>query len=202
MFNQEQQDLERSGPITIHVSYRIVLYRILFVWTNEIAPKKRIETYRSYSTEPITETLRHLFDFIRNFWVSGLNPTSGVWRNTTFRKLDLFPYSGKRGWGKKTPTHLGPLERANLNHWTTAVWFTQLFKYLRPRLQWLGRQRKGSSRLSEEQKPLGSVYIPYVKGVSEKFRRIGNRYSIRTIFKTKHTLRSSLMKTRPERDPL
>jgi hypothetical protein len=61
---------------------------------------------------------------------------------------------------------------------------------------------KGSSRLNEEQKPLGSVYIPYVKGVSEKFRRIGNSYNLRTIFRTKHTLRSSLMKTRPERDLL
>jgi hypothetical protein len=34
--------------------------------------------------------------------------------NTTFRKLDLFPSSGDR---KETPTLLGPLERANLNHW-------------------------------------------------------------------------------------
>jgi hypothetical protein len=33
----------------------------------------------------------------RNFWVSGLYPSSGVWRNTSFRKLDLFPSSGKRG---------------------------------------------------------------------------------------------------------
>jgi hypothetical protein len=49
---------------------------------------------------------------------------------------------------------------------------------------------------------MGSVYTPYLKGVSEKFRRIGNRYNIRAIFKTKHTLRSSLMKTRQERDPL
>jgi hypothetical protein len=56
-------------------------------------------------------------------------------------------------------------------------------------------------RLNKEQKPLGSVYIPYVKGVSEKFKRIGYRY-IRTIFKTNHALRSSLMKTRPERGPL
>jgi hypothetical protein len=39
-----------------------------------------------------------------------------------------------------------------------------------------------------------------VKGVSEKFKHVGNRYNIRTFFKTKHTLRSSLMKTRPERD--
>jgi hypothetical protein len=32
-----------------------------------------------------------------NFRVSGLYPSSGVWRNTTFQKLDLFPSSGKRG---------------------------------------------------------------------------------------------------------
>jgi hypothetical protein len=31
----------------------------------------------------------------------------------TFRKLVLFPSSGKNG--EKTPTQLGPLERANLN---------------------------------------------------------------------------------------
>jgi hypothetical protein len=41
-----------------------------------------------------------------------------------------------------------------------------------------------------------------VKGVSEMFKLIGNRYDIRTIFKTRHTRRSSLMKTRPERDAL
>jgi hypothetical protein len=37
-------------------------------------------------------------------------------------------------------------------------------------------------------------------GVSKKFKCTGNGYNIRTIFKTKHTLRSSLMKTGPERD--
>jgi hypothetical protein len=60
---------------------------------------------------------------------------------------------------------------------------------------------RGSRCLNKEQKPLGSVYIPYVKGVSANFKHIGNRYNIRMIFKTKHTPRSSLMKTRPERDP-
>jgi hypothetical protein len=44
------------------------------------------------------------------------------------------------------------------------------------------------------------VYIPCVRGVSEKFKHIGNLHNIRTIFKTKHTLRSSLKKTRPESD--
>jgi hypothetical protein len=41
-----------------------------------------------------------------------------------FQKLDLCPSSGERG--EKTPTQLGPLERANLNHWTTFARFTQL----------------------------------------------------------------------------
>jgi hypothetical protein len=36
----------------------------------------------------------------------------------TFRNLDLFPSSGEGG---ETPTQLGPLQIANLNHWTT-VW--------------------------------------------------------------------------------
>lgn len=46
----------------------------------------------------------------------------------------------------------------------------------------------------------GTVVIPYVKGIAEKFRRIGNRFQLRTIFKTKHTLRETLMKTGPGRD--
>jgi hypothetical protein len=43
---------------------------------------------------------------------------------------------------------------------------------------------KGSSYPNTEERPLGSVYIPYVKGVSEKFKLIGNRHKIKTIFKT------------------
>jgi hypothetical protein len=53
-----------------------------------------------------------------NCWVFGLCPFSGILtklENTTFRKLDLFPSSG---YGWETATLLGPLERANLNHWT------------------------------------------------------------------------------------
>jgi hypothetical protein len=40
----------------------------------------------------------------------------------------------------------------------------------------------------EEDKPLGTIYIPYVKGMSEKLRRIGKQYNIRTVFRIKHTL--------------
>jgi hypothetical protein len=36
--------------------------------------------------------------------------------------LDLFPSAGEGA--RETPTLLGPLERANLNHWTTYVSIT------------------------------------------------------------------------------
>jgi hypothetical protein len=36
-----------------------------------------------------------------------------------------------------------------------------------------------------------TVVIPYVKGTSEKFSRIGNRLHLRTIFESKHTLRGT-----------
>jgi hypothetical protein len=57
----------------------------------------------------------------QDYWVFGLCPSSGVLKNTTFRKLDVFPTSGE-GWG--TPGLLDPLERANLDHWTTYVSLT------------------------------------------------------------------------------
>jgi hypothetical protein len=55
---------------------------------------------------------------------------------------------------------------------------------------------KDNSHSNKEEKPLGSVYIQYVKGVSQKFKHIGNQYNIRMIFETKHTLRSWLKRTR------
>jgi hypothetical protein len=48
----------------------------------------------------------------------------------TFRKLDMFPSAGE-----ETPTLLGPLEKANLNHWITHVRNTKLYKHLRPEAQ-------------------------------------------------------------------
>jgi hypothetical protein len=44
----------------------------------------------------------------------------------TFLKLNLFLSLGEVG--KKTPTQLGPLEKANFNHWTTPLRFVVLFK--------------------------------------------------------------------------
>jgi hypothetical protein len=43
-------------------------------------------------------------------------------------------------------------------------------------------------------------FNPCVKGISEKFKCLGNHYNIRTIFITQPTLRGSFLNTRPERN--
>jgi hypothetical protein len=57
----------------------------------------------------------------QNRWVSELCLSSGIVttkKNTAFRKMDLFPFSGE---GKETPTLLGPSERANLYHCSRSI---------------------------------------------------------------------------------
>jgi hypothetical protein len=51
-----------------------------------------------------------------DYWVFGHRPTSGILKNKTFWKLDLFPSSGERVEGIY---FLDPLERANIHHWKT-----------------------------------------------------------------------------------
>jgi predicted GIY-YIG superfamily endonuclease len=46
----------------------------------------------------------------------------------------------------------------------------------------------------------GTFIIPYDKGISKKFRHIGNRFNVRTIFKTKHALCGTLLKMGLVRD--
>jgi hypothetical protein len=43
---------------------------------------------------------------------------------------------------------------------------------------------------------------PYAKDTPEKVRCTGNQYHIRMVFKTKHTISSSLVNTTPDRDLL
>jgi hypothetical protein len=41
---------------------------------------------------------------------------------------------------------------------------------------------------STQSKAACTVVIPYVKGISDKFKCNGNKYNIKAIFKTKHAL--------------
>jgi hypothetical protein len=57
--------------------------------------------------------------YTHNYWVFGLFLSSGILRNTTFRKLDLFPTLGEGWW--ETPSLWGPLQRANLQLWRLII---------------------------------------------------------------------------------
>jgi hypothetical protein len=52
-----------------------------------------------------------------------------------------------------------------------------------------------SNRPSSDTTYQDTVIIPYDESISGKFKCTGNRFNVRTIFKTKHTLRETLMKT-------
>jgi hypothetical protein len=53
----------------------------------------------------------------QNYWVFGLFPLSGIQRTRRFGNWICFRPQVKVG--EKTPTLLGPWERADLNHWTS-----------------------------------------------------------------------------------
>jgi predicted GIY-YIG superfamily endonuclease/uncharacterized protein (UPF0335 family) len=58
------------------------------------------------------------------------------------------------------------------------------------------RERK-SKESNQEDRAKAFMSIPYVPGLSEKIRRVGRKFNIRTAFKTQNTLRQSLVKTKP-----
>jgi hypothetical protein len=56
----------------------------------------------------------------QNYWVSGLCPLSGILNTRKHNVSETGPVSVLMGV-KETPTLLGPLERANLNHWSSPL---------------------------------------------------------------------------------
>jgi hypothetical protein len=56
----------------------------------------------------------------QNYWVFGLFPSSGILENRKHDDSETGSVSVLR-WEGKTSTQLGPLETANLNHWTNAL---------------------------------------------------------------------------------
>jgi predicted GIY-YIG superfamily endonuclease len=72
---------------------------------------------------------------------------------------------------------LGPVDRASLYRWALT-----------------GKKNYPSIQSKEA----CTIFIPYVKGISDMFKRIGNKYNIKTIFKTEHTLRNVFVRTKPD----
>jgi hypothetical protein len=84
--------------------------------------------YRSYNKYYNTLTvLSEILGFRTLSIVIVIKKHSKNSKNTTFRKLDLFPSSGEG-----QPTLLGPLERGSLSHRTTDVTDHTSYKHLRP----------------------------------------------------------------------
>ena len=50
----------------------------------------------------------------------------------------------------------------------------------------LTKKHRNTDNPTAQEKPTGSAIIPYAPGISEKLRRIGNKYGIRTAFRSKH----------------
>jgi hypothetical protein len=105
------------------------------------------------------------------------------------------------------PNEPSPRKTTDNNEWRVNE--TNLCLLLQPSVEWNRKLKTLTYRnlwrihhvvLKIEEKHLGFVYIPHVKVVSEKFRSIRNQ-GIRAIFRTKHTLTSSFMKTGLENDP-
>jgi hypothetical protein len=108
----------------VHIRLGVLLFR---TWRSQWTRSNKIKAVadRLHGTVPqlftftgLGKVLERVLTMVyntRNYWGFGVCPSSGIVKNTPFRKLDLLPSSGER---VKTPTLLGPLERANLNHWT------------------------------------------------------------------------------------
>ena len=62
---------------------------------------------------------------------------------------------------------------------------------------WAQGLRNRQNTQKPEKDTQSTLNIPYVKGVSERIRRLGQRYNINTVFGSKDTLRSRLTKTKP-----
>ncbi|KAJ8914395.1 hypothetical protein NQ315_017485, partial [Exocentrus adspersus] len=56
--------------------------------------------------------------------------------------------------------------------------------------------RRQENRRVEEDTNRISTVIPYIRGLSEKIRRIGNAYNVRTAFRTQDTLRANLTRVK------
>ena len=51
----------------------------------------------------------------------------------------------------------------------------------------------------QNQPSITTNIIPYIPGISEKIKRVGDKFQVKTVFKTENTMRSILTQTKPKR---
>jgi hypothetical protein len=66
---------------------------------------------------------------IPDYWVFGLCPSSGILKNRRTQRFGSWICFRPQVRGQETPTQLGPLERASLNHWTTPSSTRRAYKH-------------------------------------------------------------------------
>jgi hypothetical protein len=65
------------------------------------------------------------------------------------------------------------------------------------------REHRNRKKMGDTENKLGcEICIPYIRGLSEKFKRIGEKFNIKTVFKSKYTLGNFLRKTKPNIDTM
>lgn len=51
-----------------------------------------------------------------------------------------------------------------------------------------------------QEQPSTNLFLPYIPGISDQLKRLSKKFNIRTIFKTRNTIRSQLTKTKPNNE--
>jgi hypothetical protein len=57
---------------------------------------------------------------------------------------------------------------------------------------------KREKKKEEKEKPVTTVVIPYVQGLSEKIQRLGREVNVRVVCSSRDTLKSTLVRTKPD----
>ena len=72
-------------------------------------------------------------------------------------------------------------------------------KYPPKLIQNIKEKRKNkATNVLEEKKPDTTIVLPYIPRLSEKIKRIGNKYNIRVVFNSKETIKSKLVNFKPK----
>jgi predicted GIY-YIG superfamily endonuclease len=61
------------------------------------------------------------------------------------------------------------------------------------------KNSESKNNKKDPEKPITTCTIPYIRGTSDKIRRINSKYNIRTVFKSDNKLRKHIMHTKPKK---
>ena len=135
----------------------------------------------------------------------------GKLRTTVYRKnthTDRYlPFHSYHGMQAKANSVRTPMKRARLllkdelQHAQVVLRYNGYPKGFVRKYKVQQGEEKEKDDLDNQNKPLSTARIPYVKGLSEEIRRILKQYNIRTVFRTTETLGRVLTKVKDRTPP-